>query len=65
MKYVLVIIFVSNVQGNPAVDHIQFDTLFACEAAHDQYIKAFTEAHEPGYALEPTKFVVTTCTPTG
>ena len=47
MKYVLVTIFASNVQGNPAVDHIQFDTLSACEAAHDQYIKAFTEAREP------------------
>jgi hypothetical protein len=64
MKYVLVLVFASNVQGNTSVDHVQFDTLSACEAAHDQYIKAFTEARQGG-ALDVTHFVVTTCTPTG
>ena len=65
MKYVLVMVLASNLQGNPAVDHIQFDSLSACDAAREQYIKAFTEAHEPGGALEPTYFLVTTCAPTG
>ena len=65
MKYVLVIILASNVQGNPAVDHIQFDSLSICETARDQYIKTFTAAHELGGPLEATNFLVSTCAPTG